>query len=68
MTFAAFLLPAGNVMPILSSFSLSILPPFLDLALEKVEQQLTLGERSERRPISEVNEHVDQQDCSPWVH
>lgn len=33
VTFAAFLLPAGRFKPILSSFSLNDLPPFLDLAL-----------------------------------
>ena len=35
MTLAAFLLPAGRLSPILSSFSLRERPPFLDLALRK---------------------------------
>jgi hypothetical protein len=33
VTLAAFRLPAGNVMPILSNFSRNIRPPFLDFAL-----------------------------------
>ena len=35
VTFAAFRRPAGRVIPILSSFSLSILPPFFDFALKE---------------------------------
>lgn len=35
MTLAAFLLPAGKLSPILSSFSLRERPPFFDLALQK---------------------------------
>lgn len=34
VTLAAFLLPAGRFMPILSSFSLRDRPPFLDFALK----------------------------------
>lgn len=34
VTFAALRLPAGKLKPILSNFSLSDLPPFLDLALQ----------------------------------
>ena len=40
VTLAAFLLPAGSVIPILSSLSLSILPPFFDLALEGKEETI----------------------------
>lgn len=35
VTLAAFLLPAGKLSPILSSFSLRERPPFFDLALQK---------------------------------
>ena len=35
VTLAAFLLPAGSVIPILSSLSRSIRPPFFDFALKK---------------------------------
>lgn len=39
VTLAAFRLPAGRLSPILSSFSLSERPPFLDLALRKESSQ-----------------------------
>ena len=42
VTLAAFLLPAGRFIPILSNFSLSDRPPFLDLALKKGKNILFL--------------------------
>ena len=58
---AAFLRPAGKVIPILSSLSRNIRPPFLDLALQKVTKKSVV--------VTEIVQHENNTNVSAkiWV-